>query len=267
MSTSLQAAAGPSLLWRFLASTWLLLLLAPAGALAWLGFGILAVVGRRRSWMISAVLYAVAALALQLRVTTVVEILQGTLYLVALGHGLLVNQRWLLLLWSRNENDLTVFGTRVRAKAPKAAAARQRQAAVPKEAEKLLGGTGTSRSDYVADEAPAPTTRRRRFTRAQRQAQTVDRTAATPPAAAAPAVELVDVNTANQRALARLTGIDRALAKTLVTDRTKRGGFGSLEDFAATAGLQPHQIVRLRDEAFCSPRPRSARSFGRRVDY
>jgi hypothetical protein len=271
------AVTGPSLLWRFVASLWLVFLLFPAGALAWLGFGILAVVSRRRSWMIIAVSYGVAAIVVQLRVDAVGEIVQGTLYLVALVHGLFLNQRWLLLLWSRNENQLTVFGNPVGAKASTTPATRQREAPVPREAQKLLGAEGTSRSDYVAD-APPPAGRRRRLTRAERRAQTEKRTSAASTSTAptdstmaepAPAseTELIDVNTANQRTLARLTGIDRGLAKTLLADRTKRGGFGSLDDFAATAGLQPHQLVRLRGEAFCSPRPRSARSFGRRVDY
>ncbi|TFC58935.1 MULTISPECIES: hypothetical protein [unclassified Cryobacterium] len=43
--------------------------------------------------------------------------------------------------------------------------------------------------------------------------------------------------------------------------------FPSLEAFAATAALQPHELVRLGSEAFCSPRPRAKRGFGRRVDY
>jgi len=96
-----------------------------------------------------------------------------------------------------------------------------------------------------------------------RAAETARPAAATPAAPAA----LVDVNTANQRTLAKLTGMDRGLAKAAIADRSKRGGFSSLEDFAGTAGLQPHELVRLRGEAFCSPRPRSKRSFGRRVDY
>jgi hypothetical protein len=273
---------GPSLLWRFVASLWLVFLLFPAGTLAWLGFGIVALVAQRRSWGFVAGGYAVAAIIVQLPMDVVGEIAQGTLYLVALAHGLILNQPWLLLLWGRRENELTVFGQPVRATG-KAAASRQRSAPVPKVAEELLGSGGTSRSDYVADAAPAPAPRRRRLTRAERRAQTTARTidasasalpvttsSVAPPSPATPsstAAELIDVNTANQRTLAQLTGIDRGLAKTLLADRTKRGGFGSLEDFAASAGLQPHQIVRLRDEAFCSPRPRAARSFGRRVDY
>jgi DNA uptake protein ComE-like DNA-binding protein len=77
----------------------------------------------------------------------------------------------------------------------------------------------------------------------------------------------VDVNTANQRALAKLSGMDRGSAKAVIAARTRRKGFASLEDFATIAGLQPHEIARLRGEAFCSPRARAPRTFGRRVDY
>ncbi|MGY4858584.1 ComEA family DNA-binding protein [Cryobacterium sp. AP23] len=269
-------ATGPSLRWRFGVSSWLLLLLVGGGGLAWLGFGILAVIARRRSWGIFAGAYAVAAIIVQLPDDPAGHIMQGTLYLVVLVHGLIINQGWLLLLWGRRENGLTVFGNPRGARNAAPTGPRQRAAAIPKEAERLLGGGGTSRSDYVDDSAAAaPAPRARRPTRAQRRAQedaaaragaptrAPVRTLAEPVAEA----ELVDVNTANQRTLAKLTGFDRGLAKAAITERTRRGGFGSLEDFAATAGLQPHEIVRLRGEAFCSARPRAKRSFGRRVDY
>lgn len=169
----------------------------------------------------------------------------------------------LLLLWGRRENGLTIFGNarpgNARNRPP--TGPRQRAAAIPEEAQKLLGGRGTARSDYLADAPPAP--RRRRASRAEQSQQAA---AAAPPVPATPA-EMIDVNTANQRTLARLTGMDRGLAKTVIADRARRGGFGSLEDFAASAGLQPHELVRLRAEAFCSARPRAKRSFSRRVDY
>jgi len=255
--TTTAAATGPSIYWRLGLSSWLLLLLVPAGGAAWLAFGLLAMVARRRSWAIIAAVYAVAALAAQAPEDPAGDIAQGTLYLVILLHGLILNQSWLLLLWSRRENGLTVFGNRPGGRAANATPARRhpRAATIPKEAEPLLGGGGTSRSDYVDDAVPAPAPRRRP-TRAGRRA----------PAATAPA-EPIDVNTANQRTLAKLTGMDRGLAKAAIAERTKRGGFSSLEDFAATAGLQPHEMVRLGAEAFCSPRPRAARGFGRRVDY
>jgi hypothetical protein len=270
---------GPPVFWRLVASSWLLLLLVGSGGAAWLGFGVLAIIARRRSWGIIAGVYALAAIIVQLPDDPAGRILQGSLYLVALLHGLILNQTWLLLLWGRRENGLNIFGNQPGGNAPPTGP-RRRAAAIPKEAEKLLGSGGTARSDYVDDSTPAPAPRKRQ-TRAQRRAQEAAASGAARPAAQRPPaptpaaaaarpsadVELVDVNTANQRTIARLTGLDRGLAKAAITERTKRGGFGSLEDFAATAGLQPHEIARLRDEAYCSPRPRAKRSFGRRVDY
>lgn len=280
-------AAGPSLPWRLGASSWLLLLLVGGGGLAWLGFAILATVGRRRSWWIVSAVYAVVAFLAWLPEGEGGRIIQGTVYLVAILHGLIVNQTWLLLLWGRRENGLTVFGNERSRKA--SAGPRQRAAAVPQEAENLLAGQGTDRADYLAS---SPAAQPKRQTRAQRrkaaarararaaEAASSSPHSATTPATRAPATrtsaptpvtapesELVDVNTANQRTLAKLPGMDRALAKATVAERTRRGGFSSLEDFASTAGLQPHEIVRLRAAAFCSPRPRAARSFGRRVDF
>lgn len=254
-------ATAPSMWWRLAWSSWLLMLLLPAGSVAWAAFGLLAALGRRRSWAIAAAVYAVAAIAVRVPEDPVGFILQGTLYLVALLHGLIINQSWLLLVWGSRENGLSLFGNLSRRRARSAAGVTRRAEAVPQEAEKLLGGGGTSRSDYVDESAAAPTARRRRSTRAERRAATPARVI--PPAPA----ELVDVNTANQRTLAKLTGMDRGLAKAAIAERTKRGGFSSLEDFAATAGLQPHEMMRLGAEAFCSPRPRATRSFGRRVDY
>lgn len=236
------------------------MLLLPAGSVAWAAFGLLAALGRRRSWAIAAAVYAVAAIAVQVPEDPAGFILQGTLYLVALLHGLIINQSWLLLVWGSRENGLSLFGNLSRRRARSATGPTRRAEAVPQEAEKLLGGGGgTSRSDYVDESAAAaPPARRRRSTRAERSAQQAP--------APAPA-EPVDVNTANQRTLAKLTGMDRGLAKAAIAERAKRGGFSSLEDFAATAGLQPHEMMRLGAEAFCSPRPRATRSFGRRVDY
>ncbi|MEL5991945.1 ComEA family DNA-binding protein [Microbacterium phosphatis] len=85
-------------------------------------------------------------------------------------------------------------------------------------------------------------------------------------AAPAPAAPTVDVNKASRRDLAKLPGMDRNKAREAAAERDRRGGFASLDDFARVAGLQPHEAVRLRAHAFCSPRPRPPRTFARRVD-
>ena len=257
-----RAAGTPSVRWLVVASCWMLLVLPPNGATAWLAFGLIAAIGRRRSWWVAAVVYAVVALVLDEVGHPVGDILQGTLSIVIIAHALLVNPVWLSDLWARREQGLTVFGNQRNARDRRSRATRSNADPVPPEAEKLLGGAGASRSDYLDDGADAAGARPARSSRSRRSS----RAPAAPAAPPAP-VEPIDVNTANQRVLARLTGMDRRLAKTVIAERTKRGGFGSLEDFASSAGLQPHEIVRLRDEAFCSPRPRAARSFGRRVDF
>ncbi|OCG72752.1 hypothetical protein A7J15_10630 [Microbacterium sediminis] len=86
------------------------------------------------------------------------------------------------------------------------------------------------------------------------------------PPAPEPVADPIDVNTASRAQLRRLLRVDRKAADALLTERTRRGGFASLDDFARAAGLQPHELARLRREAVCSPRPRAPRRFGRRVD-
>lgn len=262
----------PSTRWLIGASSWLLLVLIPGGALAWLGFMIIAGISRRAQWWIAGVAYGIAAI-----VCAALEngILQGTLSLVILVHALTANPAWLTLLWARRENGLTVTGTRADGKNRRIAHSgpRQRAASMPEEAQELLGATGTDRADYLATPTSRREPKRSRSSRASRRTAATSgapsaAAAAMPnrPAASASPNDLVDVNTASQRELSRLSGMDRRKAKALIAERTKRGGFASLEDFGTAAGLQPHEIVRLGDEAFCSPRPRAARSFGRRLD-
>ncbi|GGE94673.1 ComEA family DNA-binding protein [Mycetocola zhadangensis] len=277
----------PPLVWLLGASSWLLLVLVPAGALAWLGFAILAAIGRRRSWWIAAIVYGLAAIVFAQLDYPLGDISQGVLFLVSLVHAIGANPTWLNLLWGRRENGQNLLGNRTPVRA--AAGPRQRAAALSPEEDRLLGGPGIARSDYLAEPAQAPTARRKRKTRAERRAEeaaarsesrvtalsdgasargTATAAALAPERSAQDSdVELIDVNTANQRALAKLPGLDRGTAKAAVTERSNRGGFASLEDFASTVGLQPHEIVRLRNAAFCSPRPRAQRSFGRRVDF
>ncbi|WP_203137872.1 helix-hairpin-helix domain-containing protein [Microbacterium sp. JZ31] len=112
---------------------------------------------------------------------------------------------------------------------------RPRREPVPEEARGLAAEAVSARSSLVAD-APAP------------------------------ARPTVDVNKASRRVLTRLPGMDRRSAAAAVAERERRGGFASLDDFARAAGLQPHEAVRLRAHAFCSPKPRPKRTFARRVD-
>lgn len=119
------------------------------------------------------------------------------------------------------------------------ATTRRRDRAVPEAARELVDAGATTRAQLVADEPRAPEPAR--------------------------AAEPIDVNKASRAQLRTLPGIDRSTASALTKERARRGGFASIEDFARAAGLQPHELARLRREAFCTPPPRPRR-FGRRVD-
>ncbi len=68
---------------------------------------------------------------------------------------------------------------------------------------------------------------------------------------ARPAV--LDVNTATIEELVRLPGFDLARAHRTVAERQARSGFAGVEEFAAAAGLAPHQFAPLRAQLTCSP--------------
>ena len=213
----------PSTRWMFGASSWLLLVLVPGGAMAWLAFGILAAVGRRRSWWFFAVGYTVAALICGAVDGTAGGILQGTLTLIILVHALIVNPAWLNLLWARRENGLTMTGNR-RTRPTGASGPRQREAEIPQEAEKLLAGAGTARSDYLAgaaaDAAAIDAVAASRSGRSGRRSRRSSSSVPVSVASAEPA-EPIDVNTVGQRELSRLTGFDRKMAKAMIADRTE----------------------------------------------
>ncbi|MDJ0379108.1 hypothetical protein [Cryobacterium sp. PH31-L1] len=114
----------------------MLLLLIGGGALSPLAFGVVAVIGRRRLWGIT----AVAAVAVALPEDPVGRIAQGSLILVALLQGLIINHWWLLLLWGRKEYGLTIFGNARGEMVRRTARARstQRAAPVPAEATSMI---------------------------------------------------------------------------------------------------------------------------------
>jgi hypothetical protein len=65
------------------------------------------------------------------------------------------------------------------------------------------------------------------------------------PQSAASETDRVPLNSAGEEALAALPGLDPILAKRLVVERQRRGGFDAVEDLAE-CGVPPHVVVRLR---------------------
>ncbi len=65
---------------------------------------------------------------------------------------------------------------------------------------------------------------------------------------------VVDVNNASASALARLPGIDDALATRIIETRAETNGFSSLEDFGTVLDLPGDAVERLRDRVVFLPR-------------
>ena len=67
------------------------------------------------------------------------------------------------------------------------------------------------------------------------------------PAAAAPAGDRVELNTADQAALETLPGIGPRTAERIIEYRNKNGGFEKVEDLMNIRGIGERTFLRLRD--------------------
>ncbi|WP_229399557.1 ComEA family DNA-binding protein [Micromonospora okii] len=83
----------------------------------------------------------------------------------------------------------------------------------------------------------------------------------------ADALSPVDVNTAGAAHLAALPGFDAERAGRVVAARQARRGFASVAEFAAAAGLAPHEYAPLRHLLVCPPPARPEVPSGRVLDF
>jgi hypothetical protein len=267
----------PTAGWIIGASLWLVPVLFFGGNGAWLGFLIIGVLLIRPTWLVAAFLYGAAAIL----VTTFPDagarmIASGVLQFGTIIHAMFANRRFLLTVWGRLERNEQWWGRGVPGTTSRPAVARtpptpsggrrrRPRAEVPAEAEELLAGVGTDRSDYFADPEPAapPAPRGRRRT-GPPPAPTGAPRGSEPTESAVSDSGNVDVNTATEREFETLRGFGPAKAKKAVEARRRRGRFASVQEFADDLGLQPHELARLRNRLTCS-RPRRT-SQGRRVD-
>ena len=64
---------------------------------------------------------------------------------------------------------------------------------------------------------------------------------------------LVDVNRVPESTLAKLPGIDAALAKRIVSSRREVGGYSSLDDLITTLAIDPMRLDDAADRIVCIP--------------
>lgn len=58
----------------------------------------------------------------------------------------------------------------------------------------------------------------------------------------------IDINSASAGEIAMAVGVEDIVVRRVVDARIQRGGFSSMEDLVARAGLQPHEMMRFRDK-------------------
>ncbi|GAB07366.1 hypothetical protein GII30_01040 [Gordonia amarae] len=71
----------------------------------------------------------------------------------------------------------------------------------------------------------------------------------------APTPAQLDINSASAAELSATTGLGPAQADAVIAARTRVGGFRSFEEIAASAGLAPHHLARLREVSFGPSQP------------
>ncbi|MFD5215092.1 helix-hairpin-helix domain-containing protein [Microbacterium sp. NPDC058345] len=256
--------AVPGVGWMLLMSTWMISTVIPGSLFAWLGFLSIGIIGRMRRWVLVGVALGVAAILAVLPVWQHWQpMVAAIVYLGGMLLALAANPSWLRAMWARSQAAVSAAPVKAPAQAPATAPAEssedrtvtERRSRAGRRRAKATASRGTRSSAATAD------------TEAARLADRAGASTASYFAATDTPPERVDVNAADAAALAGLPGITRGRARSLVKQRERQGGFVSLDAFATAAGLQPHELVRLRQTAVCSPPARGQRRFGRRVDY
>ncbi|ALC89214.1 hypothetical protein AM500_05005 [Bacillus sp. FJAT-18017] len=79
---------------------------------------------------------------------------------------------------------------------------------------------------------------------------------------------LLDLNTATEEELAQLPGVGFILAKRALSERTKKGGFRSFDEFTELLNIKPHNIEKIRLLATVkAPESAAPQTAGRMVDF
>ncbi|WP_309128554.1 helix-hairpin-helix domain-containing protein [Microbacterium sp.] len=256
--------AVPGIGWMLLMSTWMISTVIPGSLFGWLGFLSIGIIGRMRRWVVVGVALGVAAIVATLPLWGQWQpMVAAIVYLGGMLLALAANPSWLRAMWTRSQVAVGAASVKAPVNAPPART-------TGRSTDGRSRG-GRRRNDTTASRDSGPTRAAVDTTVDSEAERLADRagasTAAYFAAAETPAAGPVDVNAADAAALADLPGITRARARSLVKQRERQGGFVSLDAFATAAGLQPHELVRLRAAAVCSPPARGRRRFGRRVDY
>lgn len=265
---------GPATLsWRIGHSLWVLAPILSFGCLSLAGYLYVGIRAKRTSWIVAGVLYSVIAFTATMiggnadpnaPVSDVfVVVFLGT-WMTSVVHAVVINGSWLrfragLQPWWAQQQQPAWPGVAVHGPMPT-----QVQGIVP------------PAQHYYAAPPPAYPGHPQAYMPPHQQANPDPLTSSTPAVdpwadpPQPPGDDLIDVNLAGPEQLAALPAVGPARAAQIVAARQARGGFTSVADFAAAAGLAPHEFAPIRDRLTCTPpafpQPNHDQPYGRIVD-
>lgn len=224
-------SAAPSIGWLVLMSLWLLPILGGFGRFTWLGFAVIGALTVRTSWIVTSVIYALAAAAIPfLPWSEAVTWGYPALWIVGIIHALIVSPSWLHEAWRRRQNGLPWFRPTPRASRP--SPPMPTQPSGPRAVDADAGVFGVSTADYLAP-TPAP---------AIMSAAAATATHSAP----VPAVNAqLDPQTATVDELAALPFMGQPRAQYVVAHRAAYP-VRTLDELIALLALQPHEAAAMR---------------------
>ncbi|ADU49564.1 helix-hairpin-helix domain-containing protein [Intrasporangium calvum] len=220
--------------WRRRNSAWLLWVILGFGMFSFVGFVLLATrMKTRRLWTIALAICGVTAVVFTVNVLTEDPTTQqlsdvGTAITMIAWFGMIATGVYLnreYLRWRAAGGIAKAWYNEPVQHADSTQAAPAPSPSTAPQAEVL----GIKESDYFA--APAPV--------------------------AAPTPATLDVNAASAAQLQASLGVDSRIADRIIEARRDNRGFRDLDDLANKAGLQPHEVVRVRDRITFGPFARS----------
>jgi hypothetical protein len=242
-----QRVAPPSVGWRIARSLWLLFPLCGCGCLGGLALVFVGAYVRKVSWWMSGIGYflvsgvAFAVTGAVSEKSVAVDISVGVLLLVwlaCLTQCCVVNVWWLRILRAGGQwyqPAARAWPEASPGARPATWASPERQPGVPPVARPEMWASpemGSVEPPVAAPASPAAT-------------EIGGPTSTTP----------IDINTATAAEFAELEGFDPVRGAQVEQTRQMLGGFVSTAQFAAAAGLAPHEYARIRTRITCGPLP------------
>jgi len=261
--------------WRLQHSVWMLGPIVSFGMITWASFLYIGVRARRRDWQVAGVLYAIGVVIVLIFTPSsdsngapasgsAADWTAGlliALWVAGVTHAFLSNKSWLRWRAQNSTPWYVTGGAEVRGghKTPG-----------PSSLPPQLSGLGIDSANYYSQQHLGEGPSEVGGSSPRDRLSLPSDPPAAPRNAPAASFTSIDVNIARASELAALPGFNDERAKHAVAVRERLGGFNSIQQFADSAGLLPHEHHRVRSLLTCTPPnspPDAGPASGRVVDF